>query len=243
MLKLIFFVPLVCWLLVAHGIRARIVVGLLLTVVAGLQVLVTGGWILAGGTVTATVGLALLALLVMFCGWIFDLPGAPMRSEPVRAVRSIVGVAASLLWGVLTLLAVLLVAALSVMGLQGVPYPSDDELLPLPAGLVMLRESERQCAGSSDTHCGRMYVIGGSGTVRDTDVPDRLVDQFRARGWSLDYHEDKQQWTQCRSTGWPLDRVHTCVWIDRPKPVAAQTQWDRGAAATVDIENVDRIGG
>ncbi|MFF0613330.1 hypothetical protein ACFYUD_32155 [Nocardia tengchongensis] len=68
MLSPIFFVPVVCWLLAARGTVLRIWLGLLLFVIACLQVSVAAGWVLADEPVTVTAGLAMVEVVVSRLG-------------------------------------------------------------------------------------------------------------------------------------------------------------------------------
>ncbi|APA99389.1 hypothetical protein [Nocardia seriolae] len=238
MLSPIFFVPVACWLLAARDMRLRIRLGMLLFAIACLQVAVVVGWALADEPVTATAGLAMVAVVVSLCGWIFDAPG--------RSVRSTIGVTLSMVWSVLTTLVVLAVAALSGVGLLGVDYPKDDVLGSLSPGLVVLSTRTSVCWGSTQTYCYRRFVIGGSASIRDADVLTHVLDHLRGQGWSLDYDEGFQWWKGCRSTGWWLDRLHTCVWAMGPWTGAQQANRviTRGAGpeppAIIDFANRER---
>ncbi|MEU6583362.1 hypothetical protein [Nocardia sp. NPDC046763] len=215
MLRLIFFAPVVCWLLMARSAALRIRLGLLLFAIAAVQVAVTHGLVMAAEPITVLAGLAITVIVVLLCGWIFD--------EPGRSGRAMIGIALSLAWSLFTMLVVLVTAVASTLGLFGSGHPKDDVLLPLPSGLVVLKDDDSYCGGTAVTYCYREFWIGGSAMIPDADVFTHVLDHIRSRGWSLDYDENYQEWHGCRVTGWWLDRLHSCVEVYSPWTGASQT--------------------
>ncbi|WP_019932335.1 hypothetical protein [Nocardia sp. BMG111209] len=206
MLWLIFFVPVVCWLIAARDRALRIGIGLGLLVTACAEVALLHGWIFADERFTATVACAIVVAVLLVCGWSSD--------EPDRSVRAIAG--AVLIFG--CSLCSLLAALVGVAAFLSphVEVPADDVLLPLPAGLVVTGDTTEPCDGGATTYCSRTFEIAGSATVADRQVFDRVMDRLETtHGWSPHYDAAGEVWTDCRTRGWWLDRRIMCVRVHR----------------------------
>ncbi|WP_405164726.1 hypothetical protein OG203_06305 [Nocardia sp. NBC_01499] len=210
MLRLLFLVPVLCWLLAARSTPVRIGLSLILTAIACAQIALTEGWIMSDKMVTTTTALAVVVVCLFVGGFMLD--------EPGQSVRTMVGVVLSVAWCVLSFFVVLVIVVLRGLISPMAAMPSNDVLSSLPSGLVVSSDTTEECVGRPTRECWRTFEIGGSATIPDTEVLKRVLEYLHsARGWSLHYDETRQGWTDCHTSGWWLDRQNVCVWAYGPR--------------------------
>ncbi|WP_431971805.1 hypothetical protein [Nocardia sp. bgisy134] len=210
MIRAVFVIPLLCWLLAARTPRSRKRVGVILAVIAAAEFAVSLGWVLPAGTITVMVLLVTLNVAVAVWGFVSDRAETAELSVLNRIGRTLV-----IGYCVLSVLCTAL--TVGVMKGQRASVPSNDALLPLPEGLTVLANTDRGCGGNSSTICMRAFEIGTAGTVPAEEVSDRVRSHLGWRhGWSL-YHGRDGGWSGCRDEGWVFDRNNVCVSVfDRP---------------------------
>jgi hypothetical protein len=100
--------------------------------------------------------------------------------------------------------------------------PGSDELLPLPAGTVLVSDEDEGCGSGVCTR--KMTVTGSNGQAAEI-VYSQVVDHLRRRhGWRIDSDGD-----ECRPAGWLVDRTLLCVGVrvDGPQNVVIDLQGAR----------------
>ncbi|WP_157514063.1 hypothetical protein [Nocardia concava] len=213
--------PLVLWLVGARTARVRLAVGVLLALSGVALVAVGRGWILGTEQTTVEAGLIVVIGVMLICGLVLDHRAAGPGPSPVRTRIAVI------LCGAYVLTTVVFggIAILAAHG-QRASVPSSSELLPLPAGLVVVDNHSQGC-GTSPTICGRIFEIG-SANGNDGGVAATLIRHLgQEHGWPEKGSDPDPHaiWNQCREAGWGFDRHQLCVAVQ-----------DHGTTATVWFE-------
>ncbi|WP_433665003.1 hypothetical protein ACQPW1_24190 [Nocardia sp. CA-128927] len=204
MLRLLFLVPLACWLLAAENSKVWLRVGAVLAAIATARFVISMGWVLTEGKqslmlLSTTADFAVLVWVVL----------ANRRTEG-RPVRVKLGQVLTSVFCMISVLFALLIVL--IMGGERARVPSSDELLPLPGGLVALADRDSGCGGNSSTICLRAFEIESADGSSDVRVAEHVAQHLNeTRGWKLRYSESSRGWTMCREEGWPLERHTLCV--------------------------------
>jgi hypothetical protein len=103
--------------------------------------------------------------------------------------------------------------------------PGSDEVLPLPADLVLVSDEDRGCGSGV---CTRTVTVTGSTGQAAEGVYNQVVEHLRRQhGWRLD-----TEGYGCRPAGWLVDRTQLCVSVraDAPQNVAINLEGVRAFA-------------
>ncbi|WP_431968261.1 hypothetical protein [Nocardia sp. bgisy134] len=210
--RLVFVIPLVCWLLAARSPRYRLGVGVALAAIAATQLVVSFlAWTLREVQYSVEVLLTLASVGILVVGLITDRAAGGMAS-----LRTALGGVLVVLYCVASPLGVLLMLSFwsdyfPSYGGKPVPVPAADQVLPLPDGLVVLADSSWCSESRRGPWCHRVLSIGSTDGTPDSGVADRLLQHLRdSRGLPLELYSsgsDGREWDMCRNTGWWLDRA------------------------------------
>jgi hypothetical protein len=224
---------LVCWLVVASTPGLRLAIALLLAVCGIAEIAVGYGWIFTGQTYSVLVILALATVVLLISGIAAE--EAREAAVPFRYARFHVRFG-TLLSGAFSFLTVALVVFF-VFGVLAFGRPASAPpsagVLPLPAGLTILANTDHGCGGKSGPQmvCSREIDLrlpkatstasgkGGSGAqartlqhyelALGTAAAHAVVRGLQGTyGWAFTAAAPPGSWRACRTTGWWLD-VHT----------------------------------
>ncbi|MFE3195559.1 hypothetical protein ACFXHA_41615 [Nocardia sp. NPDC059240] len=238
MVRLIFLIPLVCWLLAARPSRARLYIGLALTAILVVQLVVSfQSWALRSCFESVEVLLSFVAGAVLVAGLIRE-----VRSTDTPLARISVGAVPATLYCAALVLGTLWLTLVSSGTLDGPggnggkfpPIPPADELGSLPAGLTVLSTSATCSRTNWGPYCEREFAIGSTDGASDAQVADRVVRYLQdVRDLPLPPRGgdgDLKQWETCRLTGWWLDVE------DETVAVGLQTSMPEQPATVVTID-------
>jgi hypothetical protein len=226
--RLLFFLPLACWVPAARSSRHRIRTVLVLAVIAGAELVVSfEAWPLRHCRDSVEVLLTLAGIVVLTVGLIID-----RRASSTPTIRTRAGAVLSALYCIVAGLGVLFVMAADSGTLDGpggnggkhVPVPSTELLLPLPTGLVVRNDSAR-CSGTNwGPYCTRTFTIGSTGGTPDSEVADHIRQHLQntlGAAFTLTASgPDGMEWESCRTAGWWLDRENEHIWVYSSAPGA-----------------------
>lgn len=213
MFRLIFLVPLACWLLVSPSSRYRLRVGLALAAITVVQLVVSfEAWSLRWCFDSLEVLLSFAGAAVLVIGLVIEsrTSRVPSGRRPVAAAVAALYCGALVLGtGWLTLVSSGTLDGPGGNGGKHPPIPPADALGTLPSGLKILADS----AGCSQTNwgpwCVRTFSIGSTDGVPENQVVERIVqylqDSHRLPPTLSASGEDGRAWETCRTTGWWLD--------------------------------------
>ncbi|MFE3098674.1 hypothetical protein [Nocardia tengchongensis] len=220
---LICFAPLTWWLLGARKRRVGLIVGSVLAVLGVTCFAVGAGWILESERITMLAALVLTMSAVLITGFVVDHRADGGGGLSVRS-------RAGMILGGATILVTTFFGGMLLLATNGqrASVPPDSELLPLPAGLVVLDNQSQRCGGNSSTVCGRIFEVGSTG-ISGSGSAAALVEHLgQSHGWpdAIPDRTPGSQWERCRHAGWGFDRHLLCVSVK-----------DNGTTATVWFES------
>jgi hypothetical protein len=212
-------VPLIAWPMLSRSPRTGIAIEVVIA--ACLAVLVAAGLGVIETRARIEIALAYspVAAALMWLGRRIERRGRPAaRADRRRAVgRALVAGHVGV---------VLLCCTPAAVGFGSNPFvPGSSEVLPLPAGLILVSDQELGCGGGVCTR--QLTVTGGDGRKGEI-VYRRVVDHLhRKHEWRLD-----AEGSTCRPSGWLLERAELCVEVrlDHQQDVVIQLDGARAPA-------------
>jgi len=238
---------LACWLVVASTPGLRLAIAVLLSVCGIIQIAVGCGWIFTGATYSVLVILALVAVVLLIVG--ITAEEGRQQAVPFRYARFHVRFG-TLLSGTFSFVTVALIVFF-VFGVlafgRPASTPPSDQVLPLPASLTVLANSDQGCGGRSGPQmvCSREIDLqmpdaasaasleGVSGAQARTLQRDELALGTAAAhtavrslqgtyGWTFT-SGSQGSWHACRTVGWWLDAHTVCASVTVRQATAVVT--------------------
>lgn len=210
--------PLLAWLLLSRVRSTGVVIELVIAVYLVLLVAVGFGWIETRAKVEMLLAYAPLTVALIWLGRRIEhrrLGATAVKGGRKRAVgRMLVAGHVG---------ATVLCCTPAAFSLSSNPFlPSDDEVLPLPAGTVLVSNEDEGCGSGI---CTRSVTVTGSDGQAAEIVYRQVVEQLRRQhGWRFD-----SGGYECRPAGWLVDRTELCisVRVDAPRNVVIELQGAR----------------
>lgn len=193
-------VPLVAWPLLSRARRTGVFIEAVIAIYLVLVAAVGFEWIGTRAKLDILLSYAPFTTALIWLGWRIErqqLGDGGVRANRRRAVG----------WGLVAGHVGLMVLCCTPLAftLSSNPFvPGSDEVLPLPADLVVVSDEDRGCGSGV---CTRTVTMTGSAGHAAQVVYNQAVEHLRRQhGWQLD-----AEGYGCRPAGWLADRTKLCV--------------------------------
>ncbi len=204
---LVLIVPLAAWALVALTMwPGRVLAAALLACAAGWLALMTG-WVAPDQVANIMLALVVLTPALIVTGRLADRV-AVIRRAPPGSVRIVTAHSVPAVCVGLNVV-VLIVLVLTVLYLDLDYTPPSSDVLPLPAALTVVSDTDHGCAGGPPDNCEREIDIAATGRL-SADRAAQIVTAALGgpHGWRLGPFQ-----SGCRREGWLLGREVVCVQV------------------------------
>jgi hypothetical protein len=210
---LVLIVPLAAWALVALTTwPGRVLAVALLACAAGWLSLMTG-WAAPDQVANIMLALVTLTPALIMTGRLADRVAVIRRAPPARVRIVTAHSVPAVCVGLNVLVLVILVLTTLYLDLDYTPPSSD--VLPLPAALTVVSDTDHGCPGGPPDRCEREIDITGAGGL-SVDRAAQIVTTALAgpHRWRLSPGQ-----SGCRYEGWLLGRENVCVQVETDQNV------------------------